>query len=160
MKLILIILFLFTLTSCKDEIIYDIYEPNINQIDEYINVYISGEINIPGIYTIKKDKLINDLIELAGGLTVNANSEVINFVRPLYNNEMIIIPRGNIINLLNINKATKQEFDSIPGISSTVAEAIINYRNEIKAFLSLEDLKNFLLKYDVDFEEIREYFTV
>ena len=73
---------------------------------------------------------------------------------------MIIIPRGNIINLLNINKATKQEFDSIPGISSTVAEAIINYRNEIKAFLSLEDLKNFLLKYDVDFEEIREYFTV
>ena len=160
MKLILIILFLFTLTSCNDEIIYDKYEIENTESIDYINVYISGEINIPGIYTIQKDKLLIDLINLAGGLTIYANSEVINFVRPLYNNEMILIPRGNIVNLININIATKQEFDSIPGISATVAEAIINYRSEIKVFLSIEDLRIFLLKYDVDFEPIKQYFTV
>lgn len=160
MKLILIILFLLSMTSCTDQIEYNEYIEQTNPNSEFINVYISGEVVLPGIYTIQKDKLLIDLIYLAGGLTKYANSEVINFVRPLYNNEMIIIPKGNIINLININKATKQEFDSVPGISASVAEAIISYRNEIKVFLSVEDLRIFLIKYDVDFEEIKEYFTV
>ena len=147
MKFILIILFLFTLSSCSDEVVYEEYIEE-EQIEEYINIYISGEVAVPGIYTIEKNKLLIDLINLAGGLTEYANSEVINFVRPLYSNEMIIIPRGNITNLININYATKQEFDSVPGISATVAEAIISYRNEIKIFLSIEDLRVFLIKYD------------
>ncbi len=61
--------------------------------EEYI-VDIKGEINNPGIYTLKKDSRIIDVINQAGGLTENANTTVINLSKKI-TDEMVIIIYSN-----------------------------------------------------------------
>ncbi len=43
---------------------------------------------------------------------------------------------------VNINTATKEELQTLPGITATRAEAIINYRSKAGAFRRVEDVKN------------------
>ena len=43
---------------------------------------------------------------------------------------------------VNINTATQEELQTLPGITATRAEAIINYRSKAGAFRRVEDLKN------------------
>ena len=57
-------------------------------------VDIKGEINMPGIYTMKEDSRIIDVIELAGGLTENANTSVINLSKKV-TDEMVIVIYSN-----------------------------------------------------------------
>ena len=44
-------------------------------------------------------------------------------------------------NLLNINKATEQELQSLPGIGPSLASRIIEYRNNNGKFSTVEDIK-------------------
>jgi competence protein ComEA len=43
---------------------------------------------------------------------------------------------------VNINTATQEELQTLPGITATRAEAIINYRSKAGAFRRVEDVKN------------------
>lgn len=61
--------------------------------NEY-KVDIKGEINMPGIYTLSENARIIDVIELAGGLTENANTSVINLSKKIVD-EMVIIIYSN-----------------------------------------------------------------
>ena len=63
------------------------------EIEEYI-VDIKGEVNNPGIYKLKKDSRVTDVIAMAGGLTENANTSVINLSKKI-NDEMVIIIYSN-----------------------------------------------------------------
>ncbi len=45
-------------------------------------------------------------------------------------------------NLVNINSATLAQLDALPGISPTVAQNIINYRNQYGPFSTIEDIMN------------------
>ena len=62
-------------------------------IEEY-KVDIKGEVINPGIYTLKKYSRIIDCIELAGGLTENANTTVLNLSKKI-TDEMVIIVYSN-----------------------------------------------------------------
>jgi competence protein ComEA len=44
----------------------------------------------PGVYSVSCDKNVNDVIEMAGGLTENADTSVTNLAKKI-NNEMVII---------------------------------------------------------------------
>ena len=92
---ILTILLTIFLTNCKDEII--IPQTNQNQINEptYYYVDIKGEIILPGVYLVKSNFLIKDVIEMAGGLTPDADISNINLAEVITNNQMIIIPINN-----------------------------------------------------------------
>lgn len=62
-------------------------------IEEY-KVDIKGEVINLGIYTLKKYSRIIDCIELAGGLTENANTTVLNLSKKI-TDEMVIIVYSN-----------------------------------------------------------------
>ena len=57
-------------------------------------VDIKGQVNNPGMYTLRKNSRIVDVIDLAGGLTVNANTSVINLSKKIID-EMVIIIYSN-----------------------------------------------------------------
>ncbi len=57
---------------------------------ELLKVDIKGEIINPGIYSLEKDSRVIDVINLAGGLTENADTSVINLSKKIID-EMVII---------------------------------------------------------------------
>ena len=124
-------------------------------------VHISGEINKPGVYEIKNDYRLEDLVNDAGGLTKNADVNKINLALKLEDQMRIIIPNinnkedneNNITNQLidpinendnkkiNINTADQNELMTLPNIGEKRANAIMEYRQKNK-FNKIEDIKN------------------
>ena len=112
--------------------------------------------NKPDVYTLKKDSIIKDAVEMAGGFSENACRDYVNLAKKIESGEHIIIPSRdevkdlkpvqgedtlNSSSLVNINKASKEELMSLPGIGERKAEAIIKYRNS-KSFSNIEDIMN------------------
>ena len=64
------------------------------------------------------------------------------------------------IGVVNINTATLEELDALPGIGIKKAEAIINYRETVSVFLAPEDILNVTGIGDKIYEEIKEYIVV
>ena len=62
--------------------------------------------------------------------------------------------------VVNINKATQTELETLPGIGPSLALKIINYRKENGEFSSIEELKNISGIGDSKFEEIKKYITI
>jgi competence protein ComEA len=54
--------------------------------------------------------------------------------------QFIFIGAANAV--VNINTATQEELQTLPGITAARAEAIINYRSKAGAFRRVEDVKN------------------
>lgn len=126
--------------------------------DKTIVVEIKGEVNNPDVYTLKEGSIIKDLIEIAGGLTSNADIYNINRAKEIKNHELIVIRNINDINIevesieaeinqesddgiININDADLSKLKEIPGIGDVKANAIILYREENGGFKSIEEIK-------------------
>ncbi len=54
--------------------------------------------------------------------------------------QFIFISAANAV--VNINTATQEELQTLPGITAAKAEAIINYRSKAGAFRRVEDVRN------------------
>ena len=111
--------------------------------------YITGAVAKPGLYAIESTSSLGDLVKSAGGLVSYADTQAINLAEPVEPGSHIHIPfhyTGNPESLLrgnqiNINTASEKDFDALPGIGSTMAKRIIDYRNEHGNFDAIEDLK-------------------
>ena len=138
------------------------YKNKENTISKNVTIYISGEVNNPGIVTIESDKRLYDAVEKLGGVTQNADLNRINLAIKLNDEEHYIIPKigeDNIISQdisvnnidtikneqtskININTATIEELDNLPGVGESTANKILNYREENGIFKSIEEVKN------------------
>lgn len=83
--------FIFFKEVEKEEIAIVIEENNKEEkiIDEFY-VDIKGYIKKPGVYLVKEDTLVNDLIKMAGGITKNGTTANLNLSKKL-TSEMVII---------------------------------------------------------------------
>ena len=72
-------------------------------------VDIKGQIASPGIYKVDSDKRIMDVIMLAGGLTDNADTSVINLSKKVSDEMVIIIySRDEVANFKQVKEQEKQ----------------------------------------------------
>lgn len=62
--------------------------------------------------------------------------------------------------LVNINTADSSELQSLPGIGTTIANSIIEYRKENGNFETIEDLKNVSRIGDKTFDKLKDLITV
>ena len=107
-----------------------------------IMVEVAGAVNNPAVYTVTSSARLKDIIDLAGGLSAEAD---LNYFRRNFNlakivadQEKIYIPSVNetpdgigsqtLPSTVNINQATIDQLDSLPGIGSTTAQKIIQNR--------------------------------
>jgi competence protein ComEA len=61
---------------------------------------------------------------------------------------------------VNINTATAEQLDVLPGIGPTKAQAIIDYRNEHGRFTSIEDIQNVKGIKEGEFSKIKDHIRV
>lgn len=64
------------------------------------------------------------------------------------------------VNIVNINTATQTELETLPGIGTSTALKIINYRNENGKFTSIEDIKNVNGIGESKFENIKKLICI
>lgn len=155
---------------------FSVNSSNISKSDDRIGVYISGEVKNTGVYYLKKDSRITDLINICGGLTEEADVSKINPSQKLNDSDKIIIPKKeenlntesiedtnesdiNVQEKININTATKDELTSLNGIGEATANKIINYRNKNK-FKEIEDIMNVPGIGEAKFNNIKDYICV
>ena len=124
---------------------------------------------------------------MAGGLTEDADISNVNLAYVLDDGVKIKIPSNldiditedpittengeNIIeeetisknkeeSSLNINKATKEELQNLPGIGQELASRIVDYREQNGKFSNIEDIKNVSGIGESKFEKIKDLITI
>ena len=117
-----------------------------------IQVYITGAINGEAqIIELPLGSRIEDALEVVGGARDDADLERVNLAGVLRDGDQVhvfaigetvedIVPTATGGGIVNVNTATQEELETLPGIGPSTAEAIITYRDENGAFTSLEDL--------------------
>lgn len=148
-----------------------------------IKVYMTGEVNNPGVIELEEGARIQDAIEGAGGIKPEANLKDVNLAYEVEDGEKIYIPNvseettettesagtatesstgssSNSKGKININKATASELTAIPGVGESTAQKIIAYREENGKFKAIEDIKNVSGIGDSKFNNIKDYIAV
>ena len=169
----------------KESISDDIYNEKDKQDKENIKientnkktitVFISGEVKNPGVVTIDSEKRLSDAVNELGGTTENADLNKVNLATKLKDESHYIIPKivdnlesfnnetsenDNKNNLININDATIQELDTLPGVGEATANKIVNYREEKGKFNSIEEIKNVNGIGDKKYEELKNLISI
>lgn len=151
-------------TSSKEEA--EVVEGNkASKKSQKIVIYVSGGVSVSGVVELENgDRLIN-AVEKLGGLTQDADLNRVNLAQKVEDGNHYIIPRINESievesssdklqnqvmsqNLesesdgkIDINKATVEDVDKISGIGPVLAKRIIEKRDELGGFKTIEELK-------------------
>lgn len=109
-----------------------------------IKVYICGEIMEPGVYSLDPEDRLEQLINLAGGFTEEANVNGVNLARKLADGEKIVVyPQNKEVTYIGIdilNYGDMEALLAIDGIGEVIAERIIDYRQVNGFYSSFDDL--------------------
>jgi competence protein ComEA len=134
-----------------------------------IYVSIRGEVLHPDVYYVDEDISIIELINLAGGLTENAIYSEIDYDQVLVMGSIVVIPGygnddyvpiDNQSGLININTASLDELQTLPGIGEILGQRIIDYRIEYGEFSYIEEIMMVSGIKDSIYEQIKDYITV
>lgn len=114
----------------------------------WIHVYLTGAIHAPGVYTVPQGLRIWAILELAGGARSDADLEALNLAAPATDGMHLHVPRqGERPAIpptpsarLDLNIASVEELERLPGIGPRTAQAIVDYRLKHGPFRHLEDL--------------------
>lgn len=152
--------------------------------EETIWVDVSGAVKNPGVYELKMDARVFEAVDAAGGFTEEADDTCINRAAVLRDGEKIRVYTAEEIQQMksdgqmpeagfevqtdtgagekkvNLNTASAEELQQIPGIGAVRAHAIIDYREKSGLFKSAEDVQNVPGIKGKTFEKIEEYITV
>ncbi len=117
--------------------------------DSGIVVYVTGEVNNPGLQALPpgQNRLLH-AIEAAGGFTENADQASVNGALIISDQDHIrVLPvPGNTLSdkipstLVDLNSASSEELQTLPGIGPVTAEAIIDHREAHGLFTRIEDI--------------------
>mgnify|MGYP006278175945 CR=1 FL=1 len=143
-------------------------------------IAVDGCIRSPGVYSLPRGSRVQDAVQAAGGFKAKANSEAVNLAAPLEDGDHLIIPekgrpagegsiypRGNSLSPtatsflfpIEINTASREELEALPGIGPVTAEKIILYREE-HPFTMIEEIQKVPGIGPATYQEIRDLIRV
>ena len=168
---ILIIFVVLSFDSNEDDLIFNpILDHDEVEEVKYIYVDIKGQVMNPGVYKVEEASRLFQVIGLAGGVTSDADTLAFNLSMKLRDEQVIYIPSINdeypmiteIIEnetngIININTASLELLDTLPGIGPSTAQSIIDYREEYGDFTNVDDLMEVPGIGETTLNEIREF---
>jgi competence protein ComEA len=142
-----------------------------------LTIHVAGQVNQPGVYRVPGGSRVQDAIQQAGGFTAQADPQSVNLAALVVDGTKIIIlplprptdiaaqisstpPALSIYKPLDVNTASVDMLDALPGIGPTKAQEIVTYRETHGAFTSLEDLLNIPGIGPAILDQIKPYLTI
>jgi len=128
-------------------------------------VYVAGAVASPGVYQLIGIARVRDAVQAAGGLAVDADLATLNLAAVVRDGDRVYVPhRGeqvpavvgqnggvgapsaggtastSVPTPLDLNHATAEQLDALPGIGPSTAAAIVAYREQRGPFSTVDDL--------------------
>jgi len=150
--------------------------------EQEIIIHVTGAVKNQGIVQVEEGARISDVIDIAGGITNEADLSKINLAYEVEDGQKIYVPNvndeTNIESIteeagenvlednnsnsskVNINTASQTELETLNGVGPSTALKIINYREENGEFNKIEDIKNVPGIGDVKFENLKDSICV
>ncbi|WP_369805940.1 helix-hairpin-helix domain-containing protein [Amycolatopsis sp. M39] len=144
--------------------------PHASKTNENLVISVVGHVRSPGLVTVPSGSRVADALRAAGGATPGADLTALNLARKLTDGEQLAVgvpatsaaPAGSgaAASKIDLNSATAEQLDSLPGVGEVTARRITDWRTQHGGFASVEQLR------DVDgigaskFEKLREQVTV
>ena len=147
-----------------------------------IYVEVAGAVKKPGVYEAAPTDRVFQMLEQAGGATSKADLKDINQAQAVYDGEKIYIPeKGESVaqgstspgaavqtgtasasggSRINLNHATAEELQQIPGIGAVKAQKILEYRQTSGGFRTIEDLMKVSGIGEKTFNKLKTHITV
>lgn len=146
-----------------------------------IVIHIDGAVAAPGVYSLESGARTQDAVLAAGGLLDSADTTNVNLAAKLSDGQKVHIPcegeavqssgaadtAGNLSSsaasssgLININTATVDELDTLPGVGPSTAASIVEDRESSGAFSSIEDLMRVNGIGEKKFAKLKDYICV
>ena len=151
-------------------------------------VHVAGAVASPGVVELPGGSRIVDAVEAAGGLRADADADRVNLAAVLADGQRIVVPvegqpppeevhptgpapsgdpgtggSGGTAGAgpkVELNSATAEQLDSLPGIGPATAAAIIGHRERHGPFRSVDDLIEVRGIGEAKLEALRDLVTV
>ena len=112
-----------------------------------ISVHVTGAVVNPGVYDLPQDSRVADAVQAAGGFLPIADDENVNLAMIVEDGTRLTIEKMDFystgsqsISRVNINTASLEELDTLPGIGPSTAQAIIDYRRQYGEFQRIDEI--------------------
>ena len=135
-------------------------------------VHVAGEVKVPGVYSLAQGARVADAIKAAGGVKKGRSTASVNLARFLEDGEQIYLSEaessftsaagahGGAQGKLNINRASVNELDGLPGVGPVLAARIAAYRQSNGKFASVDELRKVSGIGPAKFNDLRDFITV
>ena len=119
---------------------------------QLVVVDVAGAVRRAGLYRLPEGSRIADALARAGGATAHAELDLVNLAAPLADGEQVLVPArgaagpagggaaGSPTAPVDLNSATADQLDALPGVGPVTAQKIIDYRQAHGPFRSVDDL--------------------
>ncbi|MFI9006517.1 ComEA family DNA-binding protein [Actinosynnema sp. NPDC053489] len=118
----------------------------VTRAEEQLIVNVVGLVPTPGLVTVPNGSRVADALQAAGGAAPGADLTALNLARKVTDGEQIAVgipvpqPTEAATAPLNLNTATKDQLDALPGVGPVTAQRIIDRRQKQGPFTSLNQL--------------------
>lgn len=120
-------------------------------------VHVAGAVNRPGLVRLAGTARAADAIDAAGGLRADADVDRLNLAAKVADGQRLYVPvRGQEVptevggeggdptspasGVVNINTATLDQLETLPGVGAATAQAIVDYRRSKGRFRRVDEL--------------------
>ena len=147
-------------------------------------VHVAGAVRRPGVYELSRGARVDDAVQRAGGARPRADLSQLNLAAELEDGRQVLVPLrapataggtdsasgtavagasvpgGPPAAPVNLNSATLEQLDALPGVGPATAQKILGYRDANNGFSDVEELGQVPGIGDVRMAALRELVTV
>ncbi len=145
-------------------------------------VHVAGAVVQPGVYLLPGGSRADAAVAAAGGAVAGADPNALNLAAPVLDGERIYVPLvgeptpapvapvpaaatsppgpPGPPGPIDLNRATADELDTLPGIGPATAAAIVEHRETVGPFATVDDLEDVRGIGPAKLDAIRELVTV